>query len=92
MANLTSMNIDQLKAHIEILNMSLTNVERQLGDQTHASRVFCGGSNVRGLLSGKEADEQQRFCLQRRKEELLKEIKKAKDCLINKQSHGKRSL
>lgn len=83
-----SMSNDEVKDKIEKLNESLINVERQLRDQTHANRIFCGGSNVRGLLSEKEAAEQQRFCLQRQKEELLTKLEKARACLRCRQMHG----
>lgn len=84
-----SMDNNELKAHIEDLNKSLTSVERQLRDQIHANRIFCGSSNVRGILSEKDAVEQQRFCLQRQKEELLIKLEQARGCLRNRQMSDK---
>lgn len=80
-----SMSNDELKAYIEDLNRSVSNVNRQLRDQTHANRVFCGSTNVRGILSEKDAVEQRRFCLQRQKEGLLTKLEEARVCLRNRQ-------
>lgn len=86
--DLASMNIDQLKAHIELLNISLINVERNLRDQREANCISCGRINLNGMISGYEVAEQQRFCLQRQKEELLINLKRARDCLRCRQMHG----
>lgn len=82
------MSNDELKAQIEKLNESLTNVERQLRDQIHANRIFCGSTNVKGILPEKDQAEQRKFCLQRQKEELLNNLERARACLRRRQTHG----
>lgn len=84
-----SMGNDELKAYIESLNISLSKVGRQLRDQIHVNRVFCGSANVNGAFSGKDEAEWQRLNLQRQQELLSEELQEARICLRNKQMFGK---
>lgn len=83
-----SMSNDELKAYIESLNLCLSNVGRQLTDQIHANRVFCGNTNVKGILPEKDEAEWQRFNLQRQQELLSTELQEARACLRCRQIHG----
>lgn len=83
-----SMGNDELKRYIEDLNISLTNVGRQLRDQIHANRVFCGSTNASGILPEKDEMEWQRLNLQRQQELLSAELQAANIHLKNRQMFG----
>lgn len=83
-----SMGNDELKRYIEGLNITLANVGRQLRDQIHANRVFCGSTNASGILPEKDEMEWKRLNLQRQQELLSDELQAARVCLRNRQMSG----
>ena len=86
--NFESMSNDELKRYIEGLNISLSDVGRQLRDQIHANRVFCGSTNVKGILPEKDEAEWQRLNLQKQQELLSAERQEANIHLRSRQMHG----